>query len=264
MAHSRDQADETPSSKNCRWVFVGPASPADAERCTRFGVPIVDAAATEQWSLRRADSGLLELSAPAADGSLSVDLDLRSGQLARRLQTARRDQPLPRAIGLHRRTHAPTVVDATAGLGRDALLLARLGCHVEACERIPVLAMLVDDAAERANVGERLIVHCIDASAELERRGAAAVDVVYLDPMFPDHGRAQVKKEMQVCRMLAGMPESATLLMHRAKIAARDRVVVKRHPQELPLAGAPSFTVAGERVRFDIYLCSNSGNTPSQ
>jgi hypothetical protein len=104
-------------------------------------------------------------------------------------------------------------------------------------------------------------VRCADAEAVLAEAGEGSFDVVYLDPMFPAAGRAQVKKEMQACRMLAGPPGSTQTLLHRARRAARDRVVVKRHPHEAPLAGAPSFTVAGERVRFDVYLTAAAPDT---
>src|SRR5262245_30050306 len=254
MARSGGQAVGGPNRDLAPWTFVLPASPIDLERCQRLGLPVAAAALPEQWTVRRTADQLLELRAPDRDGGLALQLDPRSGPLARRLRTARTDQPLPRALGLHRRPPPLTVVDATAGLGRDALLLAQLGCTVVACERIPALAILVEEAAERAGLAARLAVHGVDAEVWLAERGAACVDVVYLDPMYPAHGRAQVKKEIQVCRLLAGAPESPAVLLHRALAAARERVVVKRHPHELPLGGPPSFAVAGERVRFDVYL----------
>lgn len=262
MVRSQPQADDAPRHNRAPWVFVLPVSAADAERCHRLGLAIAAAASPGQWAVRRTPEQMLELRAPDAEGPLTLSLDLRRGPLARRLATARRDQPLPRALGLHRRDPPPTIVDATAGLGRDALLLAHLGCRVEACERVPVLAVLVDDAAERANCRDRLTVHCVDAAAFLTDHGDRSFDAVYLDPMYPTHGRAQVKKEMQVCRLLAGPPESTANLLHCAFAAARERVVVKRHPHELPLAGPPSFTVDGERVRFDVYL-KNPASQPS-
>ena len=107
---------------------------------------------------------------------------------------------------------------------------------------------------ERAPFADRIAVRHADAAIVLDEMGADSVDVGLLDPMFPTQGRAQVKKEMQVCRLLAGQPGSQDVLVHRAFVAARERVVVKRHPHEQPLAGAPSFSIDGERVRFDVYL----------
>jgi len=188
------------------------------------------------------------------DQSLELEVDLRQGSLARRLRGARRDEPLPRACGLHRRTDAPTVVDATAGLCRDAMVLAHLGCQVEALERVPALAFLAHDAIASSWLAPRLRVRCVDALAWLTT--AAACDVVCLDPMFEAPGKAQVKKDMQVCRLLAGPPDDPLPLFDEARRLARERVVVKRAVDAPPLRPGVSFAVDGERVRFDVYLTS--------
>ena len=44
----------------------------------------------------------------------------------------------------------PRVLDATAGLGRDAFVLATLGCEVSLIERQPLIAALLDDGLSRA------------------------------------------------------------------------------------------------------------------
>lgn len=94
------------------------------------------------------DRGLeLRETGPGAAGAVRVDFG-ETGADARRLATASRRQPLARAVGLKKRT--PTVLDATAGLGRDAIVLARLGCVVTAVERSPVLAAMLRDALDRA------------------------------------------------------------------------------------------------------------------
>lgn len=235
-------------------AFLAPCGERDAQRCLELGLRIVDEVTPSSWALCRADDGALELRTPRRDAPLAVRIDFESGDLARRLRTASKSQPLARAVSLHRRESPPTVLDATAGLGRDAMLLAHLGCKVIACERIAVLAFLLADAAERAPFADRIDVRHADATDVLESLGPSSVDVVLLDPMFPTQGRAQVKKEMQVCRLLAGPSGSQDVLVHRAFAAARERVVVKRHPHEQPLAGPPSLTIDGERVRFDVYL----------
>ncbi|HEX5053392.1 MAG TPA: class I SAM-dependent methyltransferase [Planctomycetota bacterium] len=206
------------------------------------------------WQLVRT-AFRIRLESPAGPDALAVELDLRSGGLARRLRSSRRDEPLPRAIGLNARRPAPTVVDATAGLCRDAMVLAQLGCRVTAIERIPALAFLVDDALATAAFAGELRVLTADATAWLRELPAeAAPDVVYLDPRFATTGRAQVKKEMQACRALAGAPDDTAALFAAARAVARERVVVKRHHDLPPLGPDVAFRVAGERVRFDVHL----------
>jgi 16S rRNA (guanine1516-N2)-methyltransferase len=84
------------------------------------------------------------------------------------------------------------VVDATAGLGRDAFVLASVGCRVRMLERNPVVAALLDDGLARGyadpEIGpwlqERLqLIHASSLTALTDI--TPRPQVVYLDPMFP-------------------------------------------------------------------------------
>lgn len=143
------------------------------------------------------------------------------------------------------------------------MVLAVLGCSVTALERVPGLALIAALLAADAGLTDRLTVLRAEATGWLD--GLAPdrwPEVVYLDPMFGEQGRAQVKKEAQVCRALAGPPTGLSELLAAARRVARDRVVVKRHPHHAPLAAGASFTVRSERVRFDVYLAPPT-TTPS-
>jgi 16S rRNA (guanine1516-N2)-methyltransferase len=249
------QISMTLDGSSANLVFTPAYLGQDEQLCQRFGIACADAASDEQWQLSRTLTGALALRSPKREGSLEITLDPTRGDLGRRIKTARPDQPLPRAVGLYRRDTPPCVVDATAGLGRDALLLARLGCKVIACERNPALCALIEDLADRCGLADRLTVHCADAVDVLAQRAEnERPDVVYLDPMFEFTSQSQVKKEMQVLRLLAHEPADTSRLLHAAFAAATERIVVKRHPHLEPLRGQPAHTVDGERVRFDVYL----------
>src|SRR5262249_57062486 len=90
-------------------------SAADEELCARLGIARADAAGDEQWQLARTAAGALELRTPVRDGPLRIELDLQRGDLARRLATARRRQPLPRAVRLHPQPAPPAAFAAPAG-----------------------------------------------------------------------------------------------------------------------------------------------------
>ena len=49
-----------------------------------------------------------------------------------------------RAVGIQPGIR-PTLLDATAGLGRDAFVLAELGCTLTLIERQPLIAALLED-----------------------------------------------------------------------------------------------------------------------
>lgn len=171
---------------------------------------------------------------------------------------------LLRAVGFKR---APCrIVDATAGLGRDAFLLASAGCDVTAVERSAVLAALVRDGLRRASdAGEaaagRLTLVCADARAFLGALPEAdRPDAVYLDPMFPPRRKsALVKKDMRLVRLLAGEESgesaeaSVVELLMLARSVARSRVTVKRPRVAPPIAGEPAYSYTGTTVRYDVY-----------
>lgn len=188
----------------------------------------------------------------------------------RRLTAGGRKQPIARAVGI--RGVPPLVLDATAGLGRDAFLLAALGCRVLALERSPPLAVLLGDGLRRGlESGDRKLatvvdrIRLIEADAiELLKRiqagdaaqlGGELPDVVYLDPMYPPSSKsAQVKKEMRVLRRLVGDDPDASDLLSAARQSAAGRVVVKRLRHAPALAPDVSHSIAGTRVRYDVYL----------
>jgi len=66
-----------------------------------------------------------------------VYADFVSGRNAYRRRYGGRRELLARAIGV-RHGRSLNVIDATAGLGRDAFVLASLGCFVTLLERSPV------------------------------------------------------------------------------------------------------------------------------
>lgn len=223
----------------------------DVQIAERFGIKVATSRDTSSWQLVRS-MGSMTLCAPLEAGGYSIRVDVAQGPMARRIRTARRTDPLPRAIGLNRRSNV-TVVDATAGLGRDAMVLAHLGCTVTALERVPALCALLQLAV--ADLGAEIEIVKAESTDWLAKVSSEKFpDVVYLDPMFSDPGRSQVKKEMQACRALAHETEDEAALLAAARLVAKDRVVVKRHPHNDPIAADVSHSVSSERVRFDVYV----------
>lgn len=157
---------------------------------------------------------------------------------------------------------APTVVDATAGLGEDALLLAAAGFTVTMYERDSTIAELLRDALDRAandpqlkDVVARMTLVEGDSVAGL-RSLTQAPDVVYLDPMFPMRTKsAAVKKKFQLLHQLERPCEDEEALLDAA-LAARPRKVVIKRPSKGPsLAGAkPSYRLCGKAVRYDVIV----------
>ncbi len=198
---------------------------------------------------------------PSRGGAVSVDFT--AGRAAHRRQFGGgRSQPLARALGL-KGGLSPRVVDATAGLGRDAFVLASLGCAVQLIERQPLLAELLADGLQRAAadaatapIAARMALIGADAAGWLRGLDAAAApDCVYLDPMYPQRDKsAAVKKEMRLLQRLAGPDQDSAELLAAALDCGAARVVVKRPKGAPPLAGpAPSAAIASANTRYDLY-----------
>lgn len=147
------------------------------------------------------------------------------------------------------------IVDATAGWGKDAALLAHSGADVLMLERQAVMAALLTDGLERLpahNLDLRL-AH-VDALAYLrDLLPEAYPDLIYIDPMHPERSKsALVKREMQALQTLLGSDLDAQSLIELARTRVRYKVVVK-WPQRIAPLVPPQQQVSGKTVRFDIY-----------
>ena len=177
-----------------------------------------------------------------------------------------RGQAIAKAVGLNKGA-TPRVLDATAGLGRDAFVLASLGCEVMMIERNPVVAALLEDGFQRACEDEAIgdmVRHRMHfcaaqsqlALSQLPEIKVFAPEVVYLDPMFPHKKKsALVKKEMRLFQSLVGADLDADLLFEPALTLAEKRVVVKRPDHAGFLAEkTPSMQIETKKNRFDVYV----------
>ncbi|TQF66654.1 class I SAM-dependent methyltransferase [Pseudoalteromonas luteoviolacea] len=198
-------------------------------------------------------------------GAIRVDF-VTGASAHRRKFGGGKGQAIAKAVGLNKGV-TPVVLDATAGLGRDAFVLASLGCKVLMHERHPVVAALLYDGLQRAyqdpEIGNWMkdnMSIAFGSSHDLLEQAAKDVsskpDVVYLDPMFPHREKsAQVKKEMRVFQSLVGADEDADALLPFATELATKRVVVKR-PDYAPFLNAhtPSMQITTKKNRFDVYV----------
>ena len=169
------------------------------------------------------------------------------------------NEMLGRAVGL-KADRKPLIWDATGGLGRDAFVLADLGCEVTLCERVPALAWLLDQAVQAAKVsGAQQIREAAERmsilAADSKTLRAPAGTVIYLDPMFPERKKAAaVKKEAAMLQHLAVSVDDSESLWQWAWDQPVERVVVKR-PLRAPILGyiRPAHTLKGKSVRFDVF-----------
>jgi len=192
-------------------------------------------------------------------------VDFTQGDLGYRLKRARHEKVVKAAGGICTQQGEKTLVDGTAGLGRDAALLAQAGYRVCMVERNPWLHAMLADGLQRLTESGHPLAASLHLVAGDMREGLHEIqdpDVIYLDPMFPARRKsAAVRKNLQWLQHLEPpAAEDLPGMLAEAMAHATARVVVKRPILAPPLAEhRPSFSLAGKRVRFDVYLRLASG-----
>ncbi len=257
---------ETEAGRVDEKVAVYPASPELMARARalaeQLGLPFTPQPAGAALLLYVTDTRLeLRETGPRAAGPVYVDF--LGGSAAHRRQSGGKGQALARAVGL-KGGRLPSVLDATAGLGGDAFVLASLGLPVRLVERSKVVGALLSDGLARASAhpetaptASRLHLTVADAAEVMAGLDEGVrPDTVYLDPMYPHTSKTALKnKEMRLFRLLVGEDEDAPRLLGAGLECAKNRVVVKRPKNAPPVGGMkPSATIPGKTTRFDLYL----------
>ena len=177
-----------------------------------------------------------------------------------------RGQHLPKAVGM-KGGQSPTIIDATAGLGRDAFLLASLGSQVTLIERSDIIHELLaagmnvarQAGGQHKDIMDRMTLIHGDSITLLPHMQA---DVVLVDPMHPPRQKsALVKAEMRAIRNIVGSDEDQQLLIETALAMATKRVVLKWPAKAAPLTELrpASHQIIGKSIRYDVFMTSKEG-----
>ena len=241
---------------------AGLAGPLEAELLALLAPFALGETDTAQgWYLTLQDGALVLRNADLPkQGDILVDF--ASGAAThRRKFGGGKAEGIAKAVGFNKKPGL-TVIDATAGLGRDAFVLASLGAMVTLVERNPVVAALLADGLRRGArdpqtadwLPQRMQLVHLPALEALH--SLPAPDVVFLDPMFPPREKsALVKKEMRAFHDVVGADDDADALLAPALALAKHRVVVKRPGYAEFLAGKkPTMSIEGKNNRFDVYV----------
>lgn len=248
----------------------------------RLQLPLISSAAGHAGLMLSYENDKLTLSRPLERDAGAVCVDFMDARLIFRLSQALSREAVVKAVGgcvPMGNSAAPHLIDATAGLGQDAFILAAAGWQVSMVEHSGVVHALLEDGLRRArdavakSVSTRLntqpsarqgrILADILRRLHLCEPGDSAdtlptlepASVIYLDPMFPAREKAaRVKKNRVLLQQLHGDAGSGEGLLPIALTLAA-KVVVKRPRLAQPLAGLPPAScLTGKTSRFDIYV----------
>lgn len=189
-------------------------------------------------------------------------VDFVEGPVAHRLRFGGgRGQDIAKAMGL-RAGKTPTIIDATAGLGRDAFLLASLGAQVTLIERSDKMHALLQDGLARATaeggqlqeITSRMTLIKGDAKDVIPTLSGEAI---LIDPMHPPRGTtALVKQDLRQVRDIVGTDDDAADLVKVALLYAHNRVVLKWPAKAAPIEGIAPCThqIRGKTTRYDVFM----------
>lgn len=156
--------------------------------------------------------------------------------------------PLARALGLKKGKERPDVLDATAGMMGDSLLMYSYGLRSLTCaERNPLVAILVLNAIKVSNLDVNFHFGSYICDKEF--------DVIFFDPMYDViNKKTAPKKEMEIFRQIVGKDQDAKEMASNLKLKAIERLVIKRSSKAPFLLEAPSHTIKGKSTSYDVYL----------
>jgi len=184
------------------------------------------------------------------------------GPILHRLKYGKgRGQNLAKAVGMKFNKNR-TVVDATAGLGYDAFILASLGANVTLIERSEIIYDLLEKAltealnfgGEVSNIVKRMDLIFGDSKDILPK---LEPEVVLIDTMYKERKKsALVKNNMRLVREIVGPDSDYLELVHVALNQARNRVVIKlpRYSDENKNYKPYSHQILGKSIRYDVHM----------
>ncbi len=191
------------------------------------------------------------------DGRLQLKGDFTS--LMPRLKTSNLQREFLVKASRIKGVEHPVLIDATAGMGEDSMILAAAGFEVYLFEYDHVIAALLKDALRRAadipELSEAVSrMHFTEGnSIELMAGLDIEPDVVLLDPMFPARQKsALVKRKFQLLQQLEKPCTDERDLLDAALNMKPRRVVIKRPLKGPYLADVkPGYSINGKAIRYD-------------
>lgn len=180
-----------------------------------------------------------------------VFVDFLSKQLQFRSQAHLNAELVIKAV-LGKKKHPKTIMDCTAGFGKDAYLMSLTGSQITAYENNSLMCALLKDGLNRARI-ENITLHKKDALQNIIK---TTCEVIYIDPMYPATKKsAKNNKQMSFLQSFVGHQQQvAENLYEQAKLSKAKKIVIKRPVKADYVCGKkPTSQVIGKAARFDVY-----------
>ena len=184
------------------------------------------------------------------------------GPILHRLKYGKgRGQNLAKAVGMKSNKNR-NIVDATAGLGYDAFILASLGAKVTLIERSDKMyEILKNGINEGVSFGGEIekIINRMDLlfGDSKDILPKLSPEVIMIDTMYKDRKKTALNKNnMRLVRDIVGPDSDYIELLKVALSCAKNRVVLKqpRYADPIREIGKCSHQILGKTIRYDIFM----------
>jgi len=180
-----------------------------------------------------------------------VFVDFNSKQLKFRSHAHLNAELVIKAV-LGKKKQPTTIMDCTAGFGKDSYLMSLTGSKIIAYENNPLMYALLKDGLNRAEI-KNISLHKADALREVKTTDC---EVIYIDPMYPATKKsAKNNKQMMFLQTFVGhQSEMTEELFDQAKQSNAKKIVIKRPVKAaFVLDKKPTSQIIGKAARFDVY-----------
>ena len=187
-----------------------------------------------------------------------LKIDIKKGALGWRLARAQHETHLKKAIG---KTDQPLrILDATAGLLGDSMIMLALGHSVTAYEQSKILyTMLNNELNQLSETDSNLLNFKLINSNVCETNfNEKSFDVIYFDPMYPEDKASSARrsdlKKINSILQIEGLASDSESTFTFLRSIPKTKLIVKRPLKVDAFEGSINYQIKGKSVRFDIYL----------
>ena len=149
-----------------------------------------------------------------------------------------------------------TILDCTAGFGRDGFLLDSMGHDVTMLENSPIVAMLLKNALRRSN--NRNIQLFFGNAYDYMKHSNKKYDYIYIDFMFEKlKNKSLSSKNDETLKMISFNDNDKNKIIQLAQRVSNKKVIVKEPRNSLSDILKPNHIIKTKLLKFNIYLRNN-------
>ena len=150
-----------------------------------------------------------------------------------------------------------TILDGTAGFGRDGYLLASMNHDVTMIDNSPIVSLLLKNALKRS--GNKSIKLFYGNTYDFLRHSVKKYNYIYLDFMFNKLKNSSLSsKNDETLKLISFIENDKNKIIQIAQKQAMNRVVVKEPVNSSSVLSKPNHIIKTKLISYNIYLGSDA------